>query len=185
MNIKESSPPSELQAETVRVWDPLVRVFHWSLLGLFIVAWASGDEWKELHELAGYGIAGLLVLRVIWGFIGSPHARFADFIYRPTVVWSYAKDMLARRARRYIGHNPAGGVMVIALLTMLGIICLSGILMTSDALWGEEWIEEVHEAAVNVTLFLVGLHIAGVVFSGLSHGENLVRAMFTGRKRSV
>lgn len=169
---------------TVRVWDPLVRLFHWSLVGAFVIAWATGDELQALHELAGYAIVGLLIMRVIWGFVGTVHARFSDFVHRPSTVIGYLVDTLRLRAKRYLGHNPAGGAMVIALLVMLAITCATGILMTTDAFWGIEWVEEIHEFAANLTVVLVGLHLVGVFVASVEHRENLVKAMITGRKRS-
>lgn len=171
-------------SRSVRVWDPLVRIFHWSLVAAFAVAWLTGgDEMKNVHEIAGYAIAGLIAFRLLWGFVGPRHARFSDFVYRPATVIGYLADAIRLRARRYIGHNPAGGAMVLALLVMLATTAGTGILMTTDAFWGSEWLEEVHESAASLTLALVGLHVAGVLFASLEHGENLVRAMFTGRKR--
>ncbi|MEN6541912.1 cytochrome b/b6 domain-containing protein [Parvibaculum sp.] len=169
---------------TVRVWDPLVRIFHWSLVAAFAIAWATGDELQSVHETTGYAIAALVAIRVVWGLVGSTHARFSDFIYRPSTVIRYLVDTMMFRAKRYIGHNPAGGAMVMALLAMLAALCGTGILMTTDAFWGVEWVEEVHEALANLALILVGLHIAGVFAASIEHRENLVRAMFTGRKRA-
>ena len=169
---------------TVRVWDPLVRIFHWSLVGLFTFAFLTGDEWQKPHEVAGYVIAGLIGFRVIWGFVGSRHARFASFIYRPSTVAGFLTDTVRMKARRYLGHNPAGGLMVIALLLVLAAISLSGFMMTTNAYWGVEWVEEVHEASAFAALGLIGLHVGGVIVAGFEHGENLVRAMVTGRKRA-
>ena len=169
---------------TVRVWDPLVRIFHWSLVGLFTFAFLTGDEWQKPHEVAGYVIAGLIGFRVIWGFVGSRHARFASFIYRPSTVAGFVTDTVGMKARRYLGHNPAGGAMVIALLLVLAAISLSGFMMTTDAYWGVEWVEELHEASAFAALGLIGLHVGGVIVAGFEHGENLVRAMITGRKRA-
>jgi len=169
---------------TVAVWDPLVRVFHWSLVAAFVTAWATGEEIMSVHKLAGYVIIGLLAFRVLWGLVGPRHARFADFLHSPVTVVAFLKDSLALRARRYIGHNPAGGAMVIALLLTLAIITASGFMMTTDAFWGVHWVRETHEAAVNVALVLVALHLAGVGLASLEHRENLVKAMVTGRKRA-
>lgn len=169
---------------TVRVWDPLVRIFHWSLVGLFTFAFLTGDEWQKPHETAGYVIAGLIGFRVIWGFVGSRHARFASFIYRPSTVAGFLTDTARMKARRYLGHNPAGGLMVIALLLVLAAISLSGFMMTTNAYWGVEWVEELHEASAFAALGLIGLHVGGVIVAGFEHGENLVRAMVTGRKRA-
>lgn len=168
---------------TVKVWDPFVRLFHWSLAALFVAAYATGDESERAHVIIGYAIMALLVLRVVWGFVGPPHARFADFVRSPREVWAYLCDMASFSARRYLGHNPAGGAMIVALLATLSFTGATGYLMTVDALWGAKWLEDMHEASANLTLALVGLHVAGILVSGLVHGENLVKAMFTGRKR--
>lgn len=167
----------------VEVWDPLVRSFHWSLVVAFVIAWATGDELQQLHEAAGYVIVGLLGIRILWGFVGSSHARFADFVYRPSTVINYLLDTVRRRAKRYLGHNPAGGAMIAALLITLVATCATGIAMTTDAFWGIAWVEEAHELAANLTTVLVGLHLAGVFVASFEHKENLMRAMITGRKR--
>lgn len=175
-----STPPA-----SVRVWDPFVRVFHWSLVTLFAIAFLTGDEIEWLHLAAGYAIAGLVGVRIVWGFIGPRYARFRDFVQGPRAVVDFLEQSLRLEAPRYLGHNPAGGAMVIALLTLLVLLSVTGHLMTTDAFWGSKLMEEVHEALADIALALVGLHILGVVVAGLEHGENLVKAMFTGRKRPL
>ncbi|KJS09129.1 MAG: cytochrome B561 [Hoeflea sp. BRH_c9] len=170
---------------TVRVWDPLVRIFHWSLVGLFAFAFLTGDEWQTPHEMAGYVVAGLIAVRLAWGFVGSRHARFSNFLYGPATVAGFVRDTVRMKARRYLGHNPAGGLMVIALLIVIAVISLTGWMMTTDAYWGLDWVEELHEASAFAALGLIGLHIGGVIVASLEHGENLVRAMITGRKRAA
>lgn len=167
----------------VRVWDPLVRIFHWSLVSLFLVAYVTSDEWRSAHVLAGYTIGGLVAFRVLWGFVGSHHARFSNFVFRPRTVIGFLGQSARMRAPRHLGHNPAGGAMVVALLVMIGIIVTSGYMMTTDTFWGVPWVQDVHETAVNVTLGLVVLHLAGVVLASIEHKENLVSAMLTGLKR--
>jgi cytochrome b len=174
-----SKPPA-----TVFVWDRFVRSFHWSVAGLFLLAYATGDRVEWLHLAAGYGIAALLAVRIFWGLVGPRHARFSDFVRGPRDVRAYLQDMLRLKARRHIGHNPAGGAMVLALLAMLTAIGVTGHLMTTEALWSSEWMEELHEALVHATLVLIGLHVLGVIVASLEHRENLVRAMITGRKRA-
>ena len=201
-------------SKEIKVWDPLVRVFHWSLVAAFTVAYLTEDEWMDIHVLAGYTVAGLVGFRLIWGFIGPKHARFRDFIFSPATTLGYLKDMAAFRAKRYLGHNPAGGAMVIALLIALVGTTLTGMklyaveenagpfaqvkienispistAMADDDEYGEghgeegeEVWEELHEFFANFTLFLVLLHIGGVVVSSFAHGENLPRAMVTGKK---
>jgi len=172
------------QARTVRVWDPFVRIFHWSLLGLFVLAFATGDEVGWLHIRVGYAIAALVTLRIVWGFVGSRHARFGDFVRSPWDTATYLRQAAQRKAPRYLGHNPAGGAMVIALLVMIGGIAATGFAMTTDAFWGSQWVEDLHVGLVYSTIGLIVLHVAGIILSSLEHGENLVKAMITGRKRA-
>lgn len=168
----------------VKVWDIFVRLFHWSLVITFATAWYTGGIWDQPHLAAGYLVLALILARIIWGFVGSRYALFSDFVYPPRIIFRYMRDMAHLRAPRYLGHNPAGGAMVIALLTMLLVLCLTGIMMTTDAFWGVEWVDNLHATASNIALVLVALHVGGVVFASIEHGENLVRAMFTGFKRS-
>jgi len=172
------------EGKTVRVWDPFVRIFHWSLVGLFVLAFVTGDESEWLHIQVGYAIAALVALRIVWGFVGTRHARFSDFVRSPSEIAAYSGQALRFRAPRHLGHNPAGGAMVLALLVMIAGIAATGFAMTTDAFWGSEWVENLHEGFVYATIGLIVLHVAGVVFSGLEHGENLVKAMVTGRKRA-
>lgn len=171
-------------AATVVVWDPLVRIFHWALAFSFLAAYALGDDGGSVHQILGYAVLGLVAFRLPWGFVGGRHARFAGFVPGPARLVRYLKDVLAGREARYLGHNPAGGAMIVLLLVAITVTGVSGWLMVTDAFWGSEWLEEVHEALAGGTLALVGLHVAGVIFSSLRHRENLVRAMITGRKRA-
>ncbi len=168
---------------TVKVWDPFVRVFHWSLATLFLVAYVTGDEIERVHIAAGYTIAGLIALRIVWGFVGPAHARFSNFVRSPRAIFAYLRDVALLRAPRYLGHNPAGGAMIVALLIMLTGTGLTGYMMTTDAFWGAKWVEEVHEVFANLTVGLIVFHVLGVLISGFEHGENLVKSMITGRKR--
>lgn len=166
----------------VKVWDPLIRIFHWSLVGLFVIAYATGDDYERLHIAVGYAIAGLVLLRLVWGVVGPETARFSSFVRSPRAVAGYVRDVISGTAARYLGHNPAGGLMIVALLGTLVLLSLTGVMMTSPAYWGAKWVEEVHEFLAGLMLGLIGLHVAGVVFSGWQHGENLVRSMITGFK---
>ena len=176
---------TDKSAGTVKVWDPAVRLFHWSLVAVFAIAWLTGDEWDKVHEIAGYVILGLITFRVLWGVMGTHYARFWQFVRGPRAVRTYLRAMLQGREKRYIGHNPAGGAMVLALVLALAATGLSGWMTTLDMFWGAEWVEEIHEVLANLMLLLIGLHIAGVVLASLRHGENLVRAMINGRKRQA
>lgn len=169
---------------TVKVWDVAVRVFHWSLVGCFAAAWASADAWDAFHEVMGYAAVTLVAFRLLWGLVGGRYARFGQFVRRPTAVFAYLGQMLRGREGRYIGHNPAGGAMVVALLVMMTVTGVTGWMGTLDAFWGYEWVEELHEGVANGLLLMVAIHVAGVLFASFRHGENLVRAMISGSKRA-
>jgi len=186
---RHSVPPSQIY-----VWDPFVRLFHWTLVVAFTVAYLTEDDLLTVHVWAGYLVGGLIVARVIWGFVGPAHARFADFLCSPADTLRYVRDLVLFRAERHLGHSPGGGAMVILLLLFLAATVVTGLVVyggeqqagplagmfTKDT--GES-VEEVHELLANITLGLVLAHIAAVVLASFVHGENLVRAMFTGYKR--
>jgi cytochrome b len=193
----------------IKVWDIGVRVGHWSLVALFTVAYLSGEgEVETLHAWAGYAILGIVALRIVWGFVGTKHARFSDFVFGWRATAAYARSLLSFRPKHYLGHNPLGGWMIVALLATLLVVCWSGLELYAvegkgplaqatlapvaearadddeknsahESLW-----EDVHEALANFCLLLVILHIAGALGASLIHRENLVRAMITGRKRA-
>lgn len=257
-----------MESKQVKVWDPLVRIFHWSLVLAFAAAYLTGEEWdawEEVHEIAGYAAVGLILFRIVWGFVGSRHAHFSDFLYGPKAVVEYLKSLLTTHPKHYLGHNPAGGWMVMLLLAgvlatglsglkLLAVeegegpfatleapmlisiaqadndrdkaregIEIMGVPVVGDAPMtqapvqvsqpapamgnsqmqgremeereeheshegmggeeeGEEFWEEIHEVAANLTLFLIIIHVLGVIVSSRLHGENLVRAMVTGKK---
>jgi cytochrome b len=182
----------------INVWDRFVRSFHWGLVATFAICYLTEDDFMNLHVWSGYAIMLLLALRFVWGFVGTPHARFSDFVYRPSMVWQYTRDVLFLRAKRYIGHNPAGGAMVVLFFIGLILASLSGIVLygadehagplasmmsgASDST--EEILEEVHEFFANFTLLLVVIHLGGVIFESLLHRENLIQAMINGRKKA-
>lgn len=194
----------------IPVWDPLVRLFHWLLVLAFAIAYLTqGDPFEDLleqldgawlqtvHVWAGYTIGGLLLFRLIWGLVGPRYARFSDFVYRPSEVFAYAKAVLTLRAPRYLGHNPAGGAMIIALLLSLAVTVIAGLmlygadkglgplagLLANSSDGAIHTFKEVHEFFANFTIILIVGHLIGVIWESLLHRENLARAMITGRKR--
>lgn len=169
----------------VRVWDPLVRVFHWVLAGgIAANLWITDDSGKA-HEIVGYVVLGAIAIRLLWGFVGSFHARFGNFVPGPRHLREYLSLLLRGREPRYLGHNPAAVVMMTVLLAATIATGVSGWMMTLDAWWGAQWLEEVHEVLANSILVLAGLHVAGSIFTSFKHRENLILAMFTGRKRAA
>jgi cytochrome b len=182
-NMQGSVSGRQRRPERIKVWDPIVRTFHWALVGFFTFSFFTGGEWKSAHILSGYTIGSLVAIRVLWGLFGSEHARFVNFVRNPVTVIGFLADTARLRAKRYIGHNPAGGAMVIALLLIISGIVTTGYMMTTDAYWGVEWVEDTHKTLVYSTLGLIVFHVVGVVLASVEHRENLVRAMITGWKR--
>jgi cytochrome b len=174
-----AAPPG---AAAIKVWDPLVRVVHWTvafgcLLNLFVL------EDGAAHEVIGYIVAGAMTLRIVWGFIGPRYARFSDFVRGPGAIRAYIADNLKGRSKRYIGHNPAASVMMLALMGLVVGVSVSGHMMGMDAFWGEDWVEDMHEFFANSILALALLHAGAAIFESVRHRENLVLSMVTGRKR--
>ena len=206
--MKRSSKDS---GQWVKVWDPLVRAGHWLLVAGFFIAWITDDDLELLHTWAGYLVGGIVAWRLVWGLIGTRHARFTDFVFSPATVMRYAKSMFTRHPIHYLGHNPLGGYMVLALLLMLSLTTWTGLELyasegkgplatDSHALTqafanggdrkkrindaGEELWEELHEVCANLTMILIVFHIAGVLLSSLIHRENLIAGMISGYKRA-
>lgn len=167
----------------IRVWDLPTRLFHWSLAASFFIAFftAEAERWRDVHVIAGYTVGGLLVFRLLWGFVGNRHARFAELWPTPEKLLRYLKSLTSRHPEHYLGHNPAGAVAILLLLG-LGLLTVTSGWLTYEEISGELF-EEVHETLGEGMLALVVLHIAGVIVSSRLHGENLVRAMIDGWKR--
>jgi cytochrome b len=171
-----------------RVWDPLVRLLHWTQAGAVAACWVSGhwppDDFDAVHQTAGYVAGAVVALRLVWGFAGSRHARFAQFVRGPRAVLAYARALRAGHEPRHIGHNPLGAWMVLALLGSTATLALSGWLYTSEWLWGYAWLSALHAALAWLIAALVAGHLGGVALTSWRHRENLVATMFSGRKRA-
>ena len=168
---------------TIRVWDPLVRALHWTLVAC-VLGNLLNESGETLHRALGYTASGVVLARLVWGFVGPRHARFADWFPTPARLLPYLRALLQGRAPRHIGHNPAGAVMMLALLTLVLGLGATGYLMTTDAFFGEDWLEEIHEALADVLVGAVALHVAAALFESWRHRENLVASMLHGRKRA-
>lgn len=176
------APVNEPGAGKILVWDAPVRVFHWLMALCFAGAYitSDGESWRLVHVTLGYTMAGLVVFRILWGLMGTRYARFSAFVRGPKAVARYVGAMLRGQPEHHIGHNPAGSLAILALLGLALVITASGWAIYNDV--AGEWLAEVHDAAANLMLGVVGVHIAGVVVASWLHRENLVRAMVTGRK---
>ncbi len=177
----------------IKVWDLPLRIFHWLLVAGFFIAYLTEDDLLTVHVWAGYLVSGLLVFRLIWGFIGNDYARFSNFLCSPAKSIAYLKDLIALKTQRYLGHNPAGAAMIVLLLVSLLMTVITGFAVYgADQAAGplaaigsanEKMWEEVHEFFANFTLILVVVHVIGVAVESYIHRENLLRAMLHGFKK--
>lgn len=169
--------------DRILVWDWPVRIGHWLLVGAFALAWLSGDSetWRLVHVWAGGSLVGVVLFRLLWGLVGTRYARFNSFVRGPRAVKAYLLGLLRGEPAGHPGHNPAGGWAILALLGLGLLTGTSGWLAYQEI--GGEWAGEVHEALASTLLAVVVVHVLGVLVSSLAHGENLVRAMFSGKRR--
>lgn len=178
----------------VRVWDLPVRAVHWTLVLLVLLSWISRElDYMELHRSSGYGILVLILFRVIWGFVGTRHARFADFVRAPAAMRAYIRNTARGGAQRFLGHNPAGGWSVVAMLACLAVQAVTGLFLTDDVLFDAPFhgvlsektthaLKKLHDANFTMLLILIGLHLTAIAFYRFAKREDLVRPMLTGVK---
>jgi cytochrome b len=167
---------------TVSVWDLVVRIFHWTVAILVPLNywWLEGGE--SPHQCVGYVIAALLAARIVWGFVGSRNARFANFLPTPARLRRHVQQLRTRRFDIGEGHNPLGALMILLLLSLLLIIVTSGWMQGLDRFWGEDWLQQLHKYAANALMFSVVLHLAGVIAMSRFTRLRLVRTMITGKR---
>lgn len=182
----------------IYVWDLPTRLFHWTLLGLVVFQWASaeiGGDLMDYHLLTGYAIAALVVFRVAWGFAGNRYARFGNFLRGVGPTLEYARAMRAKTAPRYLGHNPLGGWMVLALLGTLAVQVTTGLFANDDVMTegplrhlvsdrASSLLTEVHGLVYNLLVALVALHVVAVYAHRIFRKEDLIRPMLTGYKQA-
>jgi cytochrome b len=167
----------------ILVWDLPQRISHWLLAvssaGAFLTA--ESERWRDVHVMLGYTVLALVVFRLVWGFVGTRHARFASFAYGPSRVLAYGRSLVRLAPAHFTGHNPAGSWAIFALLACALAAAGTGLATYNEV--GGKTLEHLHEFFANAMLAVVGVHIAGAIGGSLLHRENLVRAMFTGYKR--
>jgi cytochrome b len=169
----------------ILVWDSPTRVFHWLLVLSFAGAYATADSerWRLVHITLGYTMGGLVAFRVLWGFMGTRYARFVSFVRGPGAVMQYLRTLLSGKPAHHVGHNPAGTVAILLMLACSVAIVGSGWAIYND--FNGKWLEGLHELAANFMLVVAGIHVAGVVVATWLHRENLVRAMWDGKKEGA
>lgn len=166
----------------ILVWDVPVRIFHWALAASFITAFVTSESeaFRNVHVTSGYLMLALIAFRVIWGFVGTRHARFTDFVRGPGAVVKYVRSLINGKPEHHVGHNPAGALAIILLL-LLGVGTVASGWMTFNEIGGDA-LEELHEGIATTMLAVVVVHVLGVIVSSFLHRENLVGSMFTGYK---
>jgi cytochrome b len=179
----------------VRVWDAPTRLFHWALVALLVASYATAEiDELEWHMRAGYGVMALLLFRVVWGFVGSDTARFSHFLRGPRAVWHHLRGFFAREPDVAVGHNPAGGWAVLALLLVLCVQVGTGLFADDDiseagpfAQYVERpmrrFLTGLHDQSFNVLLGLAALHVAAIAAYWVVRRQNLVWPMVAGVKR--
>jgi cytochrome b len=176
------------------VWDIPVRFFHWTLVLLIGFSWLSGEmEWMDWHFYSGYAALTLVLFRVLWGFVGSTHARFSDFLYGPGALIAYVRTLPSRTAAKFAGHNPLGGISVVMVLLCVLVQAGTGMFANDDILYEgplykhvskelSDLLTTIHKYNFNVLLTLIVVHVSAVLYYLLYKSENLIKPMFTGRK---
>jgi cytochrome b len=167
----------------ILVWDRVVRLGHWLLAASFIVAYVSAESerWRLVHVISGYLVFAAVVMRFVWGVIGTRHALFRNFVSKPSHAISYFRSLASPHPEHHTGHNPAGGWAVVGLLGLSALASVTG-WMSYNNLGGTR-LGQWHELVSNLALLLVIVHVAAVVISSYLHKENLLKAMFTGQRR--
>jgi cytochrome b len=163
----------------------LVRALHWTVAAACLIDLLWLDDGRWVHRWLGYYVAGAVVVRIGWGFVGPRHARFRDFVPRPTEVLAYVRAFARGEEARHLGHNPLGALMILFFLVLLLALCLFGWLQETDRFFGIGWVEETHALLADALLVAVLLHVAGALLTSARHRENLVWAMITGTKRPL
>lgn len=166
----------------ILVWDFPTRIFHWLLVASFIMAYltSESERLRDWHMVSGYLLVGLILFRLVWGIIGTKYAKFRDFVRGPAAVLDYLNGLFSKESKHYVGHNPAGAIAIVLLLTCGLGMGVTGWLLFND--FGGSFVEEGHEALASIMLTVVIVHVLGVMLSSFLHKENLVRAMVTGYK---
>lgn len=173
-----------MKAETLRLWDPLVRFCHWSLVVAFVGDYFLTEEGDDWHRWLGYYAVTVILVRVVWGFIGSPAARWSDFWPTPTRLVRHTRALLCGEDYHRMGHSPLGALVMVLMLVLLVGIGISGFLMEEvDYFWGEDLPRDIHAFMANALFALVCVHIVAAVVESLRLRENLPLSMITGLRR--
>lgn len=168
--------------QKILVWDAPTRTFHWlqalSFLGAYLTS--DSEKYRDIHVALGYILFGLIVFRLLWGFIGTRYAKFSSFFFTPSQIISYVQSLFKGKAAHFVGHNPIGSVAIWLLLSLGLTLGITGVLLLQDD--APDVLEKIHDFATDAMLVIIAVHLFGVFLSSFLHKENLVRAMITGAK---
>jgi len=180
--VSDRTPADRATPRTVAVWDLPLRLWHWALAACVLAAWFTPTVYDRLHRIVGYAVLVLLAFRLAWGFWGSRYSRFRMIRVRLRAAPGYLWNLRRGITGRYIGLNPAGTVMLVALLVSLAVSTITGAMSVTVTFFGVWWVEDTHHYSSDAVIVLVVLHVLGVLLMGILQRENLIRAMLTGRK---
>ena len=175
-----------MSAATVRLWDPVVRLFHWSLAGAFLANYFFTEEGEDWHRWLGYYAVACLAIRLVWGFVGTPAARWADFWPTPARLGAHLRALIGGQPYHRLGHSPLGAlVMILMMGLMLGLGVTGFLTEEVDYFWGADLPLQIHKFCANGLMAVVGLHIAAALFESYRLRENLPLSMVTGKRRKL
>lgn len=171
------------KTKQVRVWDILVRITHWAVAAGITANLLFTEDGSELHQYVGYTVVGLVVTRLLWGFVGTRYARFSDFFPTPTRIKQHLSDLTTRGVdKQHLGHNPLAAIMMLSLWAVIIGLGITGYLMESGILGNKDLLEEAHELLANSLYLLVPLHIIAAIAMSYWQRQNLIKSMITGNK---
>lgn len=173
-----------VKSKRIKVWDPVVRLFHWTVVTGCAVDYFLLPDGETAHRWVGYTVGMALVVRVVWGFLANGHANFASFVRGPRIIFEYLGTLTTGEGPRHLGHNPAAAVMIVTLMLTLAAIVVTGWMQTTDSFWGVGWVQDLHGLGADGLLVLVVVHASAAVFESMRHRENLIWSMVTGHKRA-
>ena len=175
---------ADVKAAGVPVWDRFVRLFHWALVACVFTNFFIVDDGETLHQWLGYGASALVLARVVWGFVGTPYARFSNFFPTPARLHAHLRQLKQHHHSPAAGHNPLGALMMLALMALVLALGATGFLQTTDRFWGVEWLQDLHELLGQALIASAGLHALAALVMGRVERTRLVRAMVTGVKET-
>jgi cytochrome b len=173
----------DMSQQKVLLWDPLVRIFHCSIAGVFVANYWINEAGEKWHEWLGYFAAAFVMVRFVWGFVGRDAARWSDFFPTYSRLKQHFVTLIHRKPYHRLGHSPIGAVVMILMMLLLLIIGVSGYMMEEiDYFWGEDWVQDLHSWSANALFALVIIHVLAALFESYRLKENLPLSMITGQR---